>query len=114
MMNRLMRHADRSDRRETTTTLAAVEVKSPDGHLVVTFDVKDFGDAVGCPCYRVDYKGRPVLAESRLGLDLDGAVLSEGLVLVDADYQPARFHVEAGVRRAGRDPRPLQSGRRRN
>ena len=64
--------------------LYRLEVKSPDGNLVVTFAIKDFGDARGCPCYRVEYKGRPVLAESRLGLALDGS-LGEGLALVDAD-----------------------------
>jgi len=64
-------------------TCTALEIRSPDGHLVVTFEIKDFGDAVGCPYYRVEYKGRPVLAESRLGLDLEGAGLSEGLALVE-------------------------------
>jgi len=67
----------------SAVTCAAVQVKSPDGHLVATFEVRDIGDAGGCPCYRVEYKGRPILAESRLGLDLDGTVLSEGLALVE-------------------------------
>jgi alpha-glucosidase len=67
----------------TMTTVAAVEVKSPDGRLVAAFDIKDFGDALGCPCYRVEYLGRPLIAESRLGLDLEGAVLSEGMALVE-------------------------------
>lgn len=65
------------------TPCSAFEVASPDGHLVVTFDIKDFNGIAGCPCYRVDYQGRPVLAESRLGLDLDGIALSEGLALVE-------------------------------
>ena len=60
----------------------ALEVKSPDGNVVVTFDVKDFGTARGCPSYQVAYKGRAVLAESRLGLDLEDGSLSEGLSLV--------------------------------
>jgi len=67
----------------SVTTFAAVEVKSPDGRLTVTFDVKDFGAAAGCPCYRVEYLGRPILADSRLGLELDDAVLSEGMVLME-------------------------------
>ncbi len=94
----------------TATPCNAVEVTSPDGNLVVTFEIKDFGEVRGCPCYRVEYKGRPVIAESRLGLDLDGITLSEGLMLVEHDGQPARLHVEAGVWRTGRDPRLLQSG----
>ena len=49
----------------------------------MTFDVKDFGAAAGCPCYQVEYLGRPILADSRLGLELDGVVLSEGMVLVE-------------------------------
>jgi len=65
----------------TRMARAAVEIKSPGGNLVATFAVKDFGDATNCPCYRVDFKGRPVIAESRLGLDLEGIILSEGLTL---------------------------------
>ena len=64
-----------------TLASAAVEIKSPSGDLVATFAVRDFGDAKGCPCYRVDFKGRPVIVESRLGLDLDSGALSEGLAL---------------------------------
>ena len=45
----------------------AVEtVASPDGNVVVSFDLKD-----GRPVYSVAYKGTPVVAESRLGLLLD-------------------------------------------
>lgn len=45
--------------------LKAVELKSPDGNLVLYADVK-----AGCPVYRLDYKNRPVIKESRLGLEL--------------------------------------------
>ena len=45
----------------------AVEtVASPDGNVVVSFDMKE-----GRPVYSVTYKGGPVVAESRLGLLLD-------------------------------------------
>ncbi|MEN6424042.1 MAG: glycoside hydrolase family 97 N-terminal domain-containing protein [Phycisphaerales bacterium] len=64
-----------------TVTRAAVEVRSPSGDLVATFAIRDFGEVKSCPCYRVDFKGRPVIAESRLGLDLDSGALSEGLAL---------------------------------
>lgn len=45
--------------------LKAVELKSPGGNLVLYADVK-----AGCPVYRLDYKNRPVIKESRLGLEL--------------------------------------------
>ena len=61
---------------------AALELKSPDGRLVLTFDVKALDGAAGVPCYRVDYQGRPVLAASRLGLELAGAPLNAGLAIV--------------------------------
>lgn len=45
----------------------AVEtVASPDGNVVVSFDLKE-----GRPVYSVAYKGAPIVAESRLGLLLD-------------------------------------------
>ena len=45
---------------------AAETVASPNGEVVVNFDVKD-----GWPIYSVDYKQQPVILESRLGLELD-------------------------------------------
>ena len=45
--------------------LKAAELKSPNGNLVLQADVKD-----GCPVYRLDYKNRPVIKESRLGLEV--------------------------------------------
>lgn len=43
----------------------AQEVKSPNGNVVVTFKVDN-----GRPCYLVDYKNRPVVKKSYLGLEL--------------------------------------------
>ena len=51
---------------QPTYTAAAESVASPDGNVVVNFDVKD-----GWPVYSVDYKQKPVILESRLGLELD-------------------------------------------
>ncbi|CCZ80179.1 glycoside hydrolase family 97 protein [Odoribacter laneus] len=45
--------------------LKAAELKSPNGNLVLQADVKD-----GYPVYRLDYKNRPVIKESRLGLEV--------------------------------------------
>ena len=45
---------------------ATESVSSPNGNVVVNFDVKE-----GLPVYWVDYKQKPVILESRLGLELD-------------------------------------------
>ncbi len=45
---------------------ATESVSSPNGDVVVNFDVKE-----GLPVYWVDYKQKPVILESRLGLELD-------------------------------------------
>ena len=73
----------------------ALEVKSPDGNLVVTFDLKDEGSVRGCPFYRITYQGRAVLADSHLGLELDAGSLSQDLAVVshavsqqDATWKP--------------------------
>jgi hypothetical protein len=54
-------------------TTGAAEVRSPDGNVVVTVGLLDGAGLEGCPAYGVTYRGRPVLAESRLGLDLADA-----------------------------------------
>ncbi len=61
------------------TAASAVAVKSPDGNLVLTIEIKANGKNQGCLFYRVDYKGRTVLADSQLGLNLkDLPSLKEG------------------------------------
>lgn len=59
-----------------------VAVASPDGNLEVAFQLREIDGAAGCPVYAVRYRGKPVLAESRLGLDLEGAPLRSGLGIV--------------------------------
>ena len=52
----------------------ADEIKSPNGQISVNFELKE-----GVPTYRVDYKGKPVIKESKLGLELrDGGNLMDG------------------------------------
>ena len=46
--------------------LVAQQVKSPNGHVVVSFSLIDNG----VPTYKVSYKGKPVIKQSRLGLEL--------------------------------------------
>src|SRR4051812_19426685 len=62
--------------------IPALEVASPNGQLVLTFTVADVGKAKACPLYRLAYKGKPVLADSRLGLELASGPLNEGLALL--------------------------------
>ena len=59
-----------------TSSALAVELKSPDGKVVVNFDLKDVRAAKGCPVYNVSFQGRAVLADSRLGLELRGSALN--------------------------------------
>ena len=57
----------------------ALEVASPGGELVLSFQVKDWGGMRACPVYRLSWKGKPLLAEAALGLRLQGAPsLEEG------------------------------------
>ncbi|HEY8749961.1 MAG TPA: glycoside hydrolase family 97 N-terminal domain-containing protein [Tepidisphaeraceae bacterium] len=59
----------------------ALELKSPDGRLTLTFDLRDFGTDRACPFYRVACDGRDVLKDSRLGLDLGPARPGGGMSL---------------------------------
>lgn len=62
--------------------LGAVELKSPDGRLTVVFDVKDVGTAKACPVYSVSYRGKAVLTESRLGLEIENTPFGDGVEIV--------------------------------
>jgi alpha-glucosidase len=84
---------------------AALEVQSPNGQLVLTFVLKDLGGKKACPHYRLDYKGKTVLADSRLGLELVGGPLSEGLALVrqTRTHHDTRWRPVCGERETIRD-----------
>ncbi len=60
-------------------SVSAVEVRSPNGLMSVSFEVKDFEGAPACPVYSVRYKGQIVVSESRLGLELEGGRLGAGV-----------------------------------
>jgi alpha-glucosidase len=62
----------------TVPLASALELKSPDGRVELCFDLKTLGEEQECPVYRVNFQGRPVLAESRLGLELNGGALAAG------------------------------------
>jgi len=66
-----------------TARSAPAEIRSPDGRVVVTFEVKPDGEQPGCLFYRVDYRDEPILADSRLGLVLkDAPPLDRGFKIV--------------------------------
>ncbi|MBQ4622579.1 MAG: glycoside hydrolase family 97 N-terminal domain-containing protein, partial [Bacteroidaceae bacterium] len=57
------------------------KISSPDGNLLLTFDVVQ-----GRPVYQLDFKNRPVVKQSRMGLELiDGKHLVDGFTQVKAD-----------------------------
>jgi alpha-glucosidase len=64
------------------TTAAEIKLTSPDGRLVLNFDVKTIGASPGCPVYQVNFQGRPVLGDSRLGLHLADGSLDSDLEIV--------------------------------
>ncbi len=65
-----------------TGAIQTVEVESPNGNVSIAFALRDMGGATSCPVYRVSYGSKTIVAESRLGLDLDTGALKEGLQIV--------------------------------
>jgi len=56
----------------------AETLSSPNGDVVMDFDLKDLGVYKNCPAYGISWKGQPVLSESRLGFELrDGESLAD-------------------------------------
>ena len=79
----------------TGTAAAALEVRSPNGQVALSLLVRDCGQARGCLLYRVGFRGRPALLDSRLGLELEDGPLDRGLSIVgrtptrqDAQWRP--------------------------
>ncbi len=79
----------------TIEAAGAAEVKSPDGRVVLSLEVRDFEGATSCPVYSVTYDGKVVIASSRLGPVLATGPLAEGLKIVrqtessiDAHWKP--------------------------
>ena len=63
------------------SNIAAQNITSPDGELSLTFSLNE-----GTPTYKVDYKGAPVILESRLGFYLNGAEdLLDGFTLLGSE-----------------------------
>jgi alpha-glucosidase len=73
----------------------AIELKSPDGKVVVRFDLKTVDGEQCCPVYNISFQNRTVLADSRLGLKLvDGPldcnfqIHSEDTSVSDSVWKP--------------------------
>lgn len=64
-----------------SSSAVAVEIKSPDGKVTVDFELKTVEGIKGCPVYHVSSLGRPVLADSRLGVELAEGSFSSNLVI---------------------------------
>ena len=62
---------------------SGLELKSPDGKVVIHFDLQAGGETKGSPIYRVSYAGHPVLTDSRLGLELSDGSLAGNFQIVD-------------------------------
>lgn len=60
---------------------SAVEIKSPDGAVVVNFALKSLDGTKGCPVYNVNFQGRQILADSRLGLELTNGPLNSDFTI---------------------------------
>lgn len=58
-------------------TMRAEELKSPDGNLLMRFEV----NGEGTPIYELTYKRKPVIKPSRLGLEIEGFSLRKAFTL---------------------------------
>jgi len=71
-------------------------LESPDGNVVISFDLKDAGDWAGRPTYTIKYYDRLIIADSHLGFTIkDAAPLQAGFEIVevsqsthDSTYSP--------------------------
>ena len=61
--------------------MAAVGIPSPDGNLVLQVELDQFG----APYYTLDYKGKPLVEKSALGLKSDETSFIDGFRIVSTD-----------------------------
>ena len=92
-----------------TAASTALNVKSPDGRISISFDVKKLPQPYlpgERPYYSVSYKGVPILTNSPLGLDFEGAPpLDHDVQVVNTDQHShdAFWTFNFGARRSIRD-----------
>ena len=65
----------------TGLTMSAFTITSPNGEIVVNVDVNSQGQ----PYYNLDYKGKPVIADSKLGLSAKEAKFTDRFKILSAD-----------------------------
>jgi alpha-glucosidase len=80
---------------------AAAELKSPNGNLVLAFNIKDQGTTRGIPLYRISYRGKTVLTDSRLGLELSARADNSS---ENGGRAAAEGPLNAGLRIVGQTP----------
>ncbi|MBW7988951.1 MAG: glycoside hydrolase family 97 protein [Planctomycetes bacterium] len=84
----------------------AQAVKSPDGNVAVTFDVKDVGGQSDCLVYGVTYKNQPIIIDSGLGLVIkDAPALEAGfnIISVTSSSNNSTYSPVYGERKTIRD-----------
>ncbi len=65
----------------------ALSLSSPDGHLQLQFALASMEDATNCPTYSLSWKGQPIIATSRLGLELvESPSPTENLAITRASH----------------------------
>ena len=61
-------------------------IKSPDGQIALSFDLRDVAGVKDCPMYSVSFKGKLIVDESRLAFDLnDGSELTGNFEVLSTD-----------------------------
>lgn len=60
----------------------AVELKSPDGQVTLSFGIKDFEGREACAVYSVTARGRPIVSDSHLGLEFRSNALGAGFRII--------------------------------
>lgn len=65
----------------TQTSGEAIQVSSPNRQLDLALEIADLGDAKGCAVYSIAFKGKTVIARSRLGLQLADGALRDNLAV---------------------------------
>jgi hypothetical protein len=88
------------------SSVNAQTLKSPNGKVIVHFELKKVGEETGCPVYNVAFEGHPVLAESRLGLQEHSISLSHDFKItgtktttVNTTWKPVlaeRYNIRVG------------------
>ncbi len=71
--------------RVSTAAEGQVEVVSPDGHVSLLLEVKEFEGVAGRPLYGVKYRSKTVIRPSRLGLQLQSGSLAYGFSIVSVE-----------------------------